>query len=335
MTSPSSPSSSPAPVYAGIDLGGTSIHAAAVRKGTILLEAGCKTPVGQGPDAVVEAIAGLFDELYRGTGDGTRLEGACVGAPGGIDPVTGIVHHAPNLGWSDYPLADRLSSRVELPVVVENDVNIGAIGEHRHGAGRGTHHMVALFVGTGLGGALIIDGKPLRGFRGVAGEVGHKIAVPGGRPCACGRAGCFEAYTSRTAMEALVRERLAEGRKSVVPEIMAQKGKTRMSSSVVEAALDQGDALMTEVLAEAQGHLATLVANLVNTVDPEMVVFGGGLVARLGDRFVAPIARQARPGFLSQKDAERIRIVPAELGDHSGTIGAAVVAAERFGPPSP
>ena len=325
------PTSPPTPVFAGIDLGGTSIHAAAVRDGTILVEVGAKTPVGEGPDAVVDEIAGLVDELRADLGEGTPLAGVCVGAPGGLDPETGIVHHAPNLGWSDYPLADELAQRVKLPVVVENDVNIGAIGEHAYGAGRGTHHMVALFVGTGVGGALIVRGKPLRGFRGVAGEVGHKIAVPGGRLCGCGRSGCFEAYTSRTAMEAILRERLAEGRESIVPEIMARKGKTRMSSSVIEEALDRGDPLMTEVMREAQGHLATLVANLVNTVDPEMVVLGGGIVARLGDRFVDPIARQARAGFLSQQGAERIRIVPAQLGDHSGTIGAAVVAAERLG----
>jgi glucokinase len=330
MTVPSRPAPSPSPIYAGIDLGGTSIHAAAVRQGEILADARSKTPGGTGPDAVVEEIADLLHELHRQLGTGSRLQGICVGAPGGVDPETGIVHHAPNLGWFDYPLGQALAARVELPVVVENDVTIGAIGEHAYGAGRGTRHLVALFVGTGVGGALIVDGVPLRGFRGAAGEVGHLIAVPGGRTCGCGRSGCFEAYASRTAMEALLRERMAEGRESVVPEIMSRKGKNRMSSSVVEAALDQGDPLMTEVLAEAQGHLATLVADLVNTVDPEMIVFGGGLVERLGTRFVDPIARQARPGFLSQEGADRIRIVPAELGDQAGTIGAAVVAGERF-----
>ncbi len=318
-------------VHAGIDLGGTSIHAAAVQAGTILAEAGCKTATGREPEAVVEQIAGLVDELRQAVGDATPLEGVCVGAPGGVDPVAGIVHHAPNLGWSDFRLADALTARTKLPVVVENDVTLGAIGEHVYGAGRGTRHLVALFVGTGVGGALVVNGAPLRGFRGGAGEVGHLVAIPGGRVCGCGRSGCFEAYASRTAMEAMIRERMAEGRKSVVPKIMKKKGKSRMSSSVFEAALDRRDPLMTEVLAEAQSHLATLVANLVNTVDPEMVVFGGGLVARLGARFVDPIARQARPAFLIQEGAERIRIVPAELGDHSATIGAAVVAVQRLG----
>lgn len=330
MAAPSPPTPASGPVYAGIDLGGTSIHGAAVREGSILAEASRKTRTGGDPDAVVEQIAELLADLRRQLGEATPTLGVCVGAPGGVDPETGVVHHAPNLGWFDYPLAEALAARVELPVVVENDVNIGAIGEHAYGAGRGTRHLVALFVGTGVGGALIVEGEPLRGFRGAAGEVGHIVAVPGGRVCGCGRSGCFEAYASRTAMEAILRERMAEGRRSAVPEIMSEKGKARMSSSVIEAALDQGDPLMTEVLLEAQGHLATLVANLVNTVDPEMIVFGGGLVERLGTRFVDPIAREARAGFLSQEGADRIRIVPGELGDHAGTIGAAVLAAERF-----
>lgn len=331
MTSSTEPPRSSAPVYAGIDLGGTSLHAAAIQDAAILAEAGCKTATGRGPDAVAEQIAGLVDDLRRRLGKGTPIRAICVGAPGGVDSETGIVHHAPNLGWSDYPLAERLSALVRLPVVLENDVTIGAIGEHTFGAGRGTRHLVALFVGTGVGGALIVDGIPLRGFRGAAGEVGHLVAVPGGRSCGCGRRGCFEAYASRTAMEAILRERIAEGRESAVPEIMVKKKKVRMSSSVIAAALDLGDPLMTEVLDEAQSHLATLVANLVNTVDPEMVVFGGGLVERLGARFVDPIAQRAREGFLSQQDAERIRIVPGELGDHAGTMGAAVAAAARFG----
>ncbi|NNK61626.1 MAG: ROK family protein, partial [Gemmatimonadetes bacterium] len=302
-----------------------------VRDGAILAEARCKTPTGKRSDAVPERIADLVDELRRELGENAPLGGVCVGAPGAVDSDTGIVHHAPNLGWFDYPLAEVLSALAKLPVVVENDVTIGAIGEHEWGAGRGTRDMVALFVGTGVGGALIVNGAPLRGFRGAAGEIGHLVAVPGGRVCPCGRRGCFEAYTSRTAMRAILEERMAEGRRSAVRKIMKKKGKTRMSSSVIEAALDRGDPLMTEVLAEAQSHLATLVANVVNTIDPEMVVFGGGLVARLGARFVDPIAREARAGFMSQEGAERIRIVPAELGDHAGTIGAAVVAGERFG----
>ena len=319
-----------APVYAGVDLGGTSIHAAAVRQGHVLSEIGAKTPRDASPADVLGLIADLVEELRDGLGRDAPLQGVCVGAPGAVDSEAGVVRNAPNLGWSNVRVARDLSGLLQLPVVVENDVTIGAIGEHRYGAGRGSSSLVAIFVGTGVGGAILLDGTPVRGFRGAAGELGHLIAVPDGRICGCGRAGCFEAYASRTAMEEILMERVREGRPSVVPGIMQEKEKTRMSSSVVEAALDEGDPLMTEVLAEVQSHLASLVANVVNTLDPEVVVFGGGLVARLGDRFVDPIAREARRGFLQQEGAEEIRVVPGTLGDQAGTIGAAGVAAERL-----
>lgn len=331
MPGPSEPHPAAAPIFAGIDLGGTSIHGAAVRDGGILAEAGAKTPLDGGVDQVVTRIAGLVGELREGLPSGDTLAGVCVGAPGAVDAEAGVVRHAPNLGWSNVPLADDLSALVGLPVVVDNDVNVGAMGEHVHGAGRGSRHMAAVFVGTGVGGALIVDGELHRGFRGAAGEFGHILAVPGGRLCGCGRRGCVEAYGSKTAMEAILRERMERGGRTSVLEMMAAKEKARISSSVIEAALEEDDPLMLEVMAEAQGHLATLVANLVNAVDPEVVVFGGGLVARLGDRFVDPIARAAREDFLQQEGAERVRIVPGQLGDHAGTVGAAAVAAQRLG----
>jgi len=284
-------------------------------------------------DEVLSRIVGLVGELRGSLGGADALRGVCVGAPGAVDPESGVVRHAPNLGWSDVPLAQKLSDLLDLPVVVDNDVNVGAIGEHVHGAGRGSRHMVAVWVGTGVGGALIVDGRIHRGLRGSAGEFGHLVAVPGGRACRCGRRGCFEAYASKTSMEAILRERMADGRNSSVPDIMAAKGKTRISSSVIDAALAEGDALMGEVLAEAQDHLATLVSNLVNAVDPEVVVFGGGLVERMGERFVGAIARKARRGFLQQDGAERIRIVPGTLGDDAGTVGAAAVAQRRLAQP--
>lgn len=335
MTTSSEPTRHPAPIFAGIDLGGTSIHAAAVRDGRILAKAGGKTPPDAGVNETLSRLADLVEELRGGLDGSQVLRGVCVGAPGAVDPDEGVVRSAPNLGWSDVPLAEGLSALVELPVVVDNDVNVGAVGEHVHGAGKGSGLMAAIFVGTGVGGALTIAGRVQRGFRGAAGEFGHLVAVPEGRVCPCGRRGCFEAYTSKTSMEAIVRERMAGGRKSSVLDIMAAKGKTRISSSVITRALDEGDALMEEVMAEAQHHLATLVANLVNAVDPEVIVFGGGLVARMGDRFVAPIARQAREGFLQQAGVERIRILPGSLGDKAGTVGAAAVAERRLSHPSP
>lgn len=317
-------------IYIGIDLGGTSIQTAAVRDGEVLAANKSKTKADQGSDVVIERIAATVESVREDLDDPDAVQGICIGAPGTFDPATGVVHTAPNLGWSDFPLAARLREATGLPVVVDNDVNVGAIGEHVHGAGRGALHLAALFVGTGIGGALIVDGSPHGGFRGAAAEFGHMVAVPGGRTCPCGREGCFEAYASKTAMETLVREKIAAGHESVVPSIIESKGKDRITSSVIEAALEEDDAVMTEVVRDAQFHLAILTANVVNAFDPQVVVFGGGIVERLGKDFVAPIAREAREHFLLRQGAERIAIVPAALGDHAGTIGAATIAARRF-----
>ena len=316
--------------YVGIDLGGTSIQTAAVRDGEVLAEEKTKTKAELGPDGVIERIAQTVRAVREELDDPQDVAGICIGAPGTFDAATGLVRTAPNLGWTNVPLAERLTAAVGLPVVVDNDVNVGAAGEHVHGAGRGTLHMAAIFVGTGIGGALILGGRSHSGFRGAAAEFGHLVAVADGRPCPCGRQGCFEAYASKRAMESIVREKVSEGRRSAVLEIMDDKGKKAITSSVIEAALEVKDAVMIEVVQQAQTHLGVLTANVVNAFDPQVVVFGGGVVERLGDAFVDPIATEAREHFLQREGADQVRIVPAALGDHAGTIGAAVVAQRRF-----
>jgi glucokinase len=215
-------------------------------------------------------------------------------------------------------------------VVVDNDVNIGVLGEHVYGAGQGALHMVGIWVGTGIGGGVIVNGQVVSGWRGAAGEIGHMVVQPNGRRCGCGRKGCVEAYASKTAMMAIIHEQIESGRKSVVPQVMAEKGKRRLTSSVVEAALEAQDAPMMEALETAQFYLGLLTANLVNVLDPQVVVFGGGLVERLGASFVDPVARAARKYYLQQKHAEAIRILPSMLGDDAGPVGAAVVASRRL-----
>jgi len=317
-------------VHIGIDLGGTSIQAAAVRGGEVLASDKTKTRPDEGVDAVIDRIVGAANAVRDDLDEPEAVAGLCIGAPGTIDVARGVVRTAPNLGWTDVALGDRLSEALGLPVVLDNDVNIGAVGEHVHGAGRGALDMAAIFVGTGIGGALIVDGHSHAGFRGAAAEFGHMVAVQGGRPCPCGREGCFEAYASKKAMESIVREKIEQGRQSIVLEIMEDKGKDRMTSSVIEAALEADDAVMIEVVHEARIHLGFLTANIVNAFDPQVVVFGGGVVERLGHDFVDPIAVEARGHFLQRKGAEEVKIVPAALGDHAGTVGAAVVAQRAF-----
>jgi glucokinase len=312
--------------FIGVDLGGTSILAAAVRQGDVLVEEKKKTRAEQGPEAIVDRVEAVIRKVLEAADDEGPAEAICIGAPGAVDRTSGVVRRAPNLGWENFPLGEHLEKRLGLPVILENDVNIGVVGEHVHGAGRGSLHVAAIFVGTGVGGGLVINGLPVDGFRGAAGEFGHIVVKPQGRLCPCGREGCVEAYSSKTAMEAMVREKIDEGRQSIVLDVMHDKGKDNLTSSVIEKALEEKDEVMGEVVRTAQYYLGLLTADVVNAFDPEVIVFGGGVVERLAESFVDPIALTAREHFLRREGAERIRIVPAALGDHAGTVGAAVIA---------
>ncbi len=318
-------------VFIGVDLGGTNIEAAAVRSGEVLARKKKKTRPEKGVDGVIgrieKAVRGVMEKMEATPAD---FAGLCIGAPGAVEPTTGIVRAAPNLDWKDVPLGPELRERLGLPVVVENDVNIGLLGEYVYGAGRGALDMVGIWVGTGIGGGLIVNGQLVNGWRGAAGEIGHMVVQPRGRRCGCGRRGCVEAYASKTAMMAMIEEAMDRGRKSAVPDIMADKDKRRLTSSVIEAALEAEDEPMREAVETAQFYLGLLTANLVNVLDPQVIVFGGGLVERLGRSFVEPVARTARQYYLQQRDAERIRIVPSALGDDAGPVGAAVVAYRRL-----
>ncbi|MFP4344690.1 MAG: ROK family protein [Anaerolineales bacterium] len=323
--------SSSDPIYIGVDLGGTNIEAAAVQNGKVLKSKKKKTHADEGVETVIdrieETVRKLFDKMDAGASD---FEALCIGAPGAVDTTTGVIHEAPNLkGWQDVPLGEDLEARLGLPVVVDNDVNVGVLGEYVYGAGQGSLHMVGIWVGTGIGGGIIVNGQPVYGWRGAAGEIGHIVVNPYGRTCACGREGCVEAYASKTAMRAMIEEQMARGRESVMPRIMEEKEKRRMTSSVIEDALEAEDALMIEAVKTAQFYLGLLTANLVNILDPQVIVFGGGLVKRLGESFLEPIILTAQKHYLQQEDADRIRIVPSVLGDDAGPVGAAVVASRH------
>lgn len=319
------------PVIIGVDLGATNIEAAAVRDGEVLASKKKKTRAKRGVEEVMDRIEKTVRKVMdKMDGDADDFAAVCIGAPGAVDNTSGVVRAAPNLDWQDVPLGDELRDRLGLPVMVENDVNIGVLGEHVYGAGKGALHMVGIFVGSGIGGGIVVDGTPHYGWRGSAGEIGHMVVQPRGRQCGCGRHGCVEAYASKTAMEAIIREEMERGRETEVFDIMEDKGKQKLTSSVIEASLEAGDPLMEEAVQDAQYYLGLLTANLVNVLDPEVVVFGGGVVERLGQDFIDPIGRTARQHFLQRRGAENIRLVPAELGDDAGPVGAAVVAQRRL-----
>jgi glucokinase len=315
----------------GIDLGGTKILAAVVdADGRIVAEAKVKTRPEKGPDAVIERMAQAAQEAVQRLKLGwDAIRGVGVGAPGPVDPDAGVVHHTPNLpGWEEVPLASQLGKSLGVPVFLENDVNLGTLGEHVLGAGQGTKDMVGIFVGTGTGGGLILDGKLRSGYRHAAAEIGHMILLADGPVCGCGKRGCAEALASRTAIERDIWLGIGAGRKSLIPELTGGDPE-RLTSGVLAQAMREGDPLVSEVVARAQWYLGLLTASIVNLVDPEMVVFGGGMMEALGEEFLPPIRVTARQYFMQQTGTDRVRIVAAKLGDHAGVLGAAALARQK------
>jgi glucokinase len=321
----------------GVDLGGTKILAAVVdRKGKILGEAKKSTMPASDADEIVKRLSKTVRKaIKKAKVSKKRVTAVGVGAPAPIDPKRGFVFHAPNIPMiTDFPLGDRLINALGLPVFVDNDVNVGTVGEHALGAGRGTKDMVGIFVGTGVGGGVIVNGRLRHGFRNSAGEVGHMVVGYKGQPdeaiCSCGRPGCLEAYASRTAIERDIRAAIVAGRKSIVTELLRKKGKDRMTSGVLAKALKKGDPVVTEVMERATIYLSVHAASIVNFYDPEMIVFGGGLVEALDERLLQPIRQTAPQWYIKKTDAEKVRIVAAKLGDYAGVLGAATIARRRM-----
>jgi glucokinase len=315
-------------LYAGIDLGGTSMIAVvANRKGKILGTSGCVTNPTEKPEELIDEIAGQVKAAAEAAGVRTKdLRAIGIGAPGAVDPKKGIVVRAPNLHWSDVPLARELKKRTGAKVALGNDVQVAILGEHAFGVAKGMKRVVGIWVGTGIGGGIIINGELNRGARGAAGEIGHTVFNENGPVCGCGRHGCVEAVASRTAIEREVRALSAKKGESLALKIMRERNKPRMTSSVLAAALEAHDPIVTEVLANAEHALGLLAGNLVNILDPDMVVIGGGVAQRLEKAFVGPIREVARSRFLRPDPDGRVRIEHATLGDYSGALGACALA---------
>ena len=312
----------------GVDLGGTKIQAAAVRSRKVAGTFRVPTPQTGAFDvaaAIVEAATQAVAEAREEVGD---VVGVGIGAPGTIDTEAGTVSSSPNLpGFqSTEPLAlgEMVSKGLGgTPVKLDNDVRIAILGEWQRGAGRGYRNLLGVWVGTGVGGGLILDGKLFQG-QGAAGEIGHTIVKPGGRVCSDGRKGHLEAYAGRGQMEAEARHRVKKGAKTDLFEIMERKGKTRLASGVWAESLEEKDKLAVELVDDAVEALAIGLASVQNLLSLEAIVVGGGLGDRLGAPFVERIAQEMKP-LLFVGD-EPPKLLTTEHGDLSGAVGGAVLA---------
>ncbi|MFH1763185.1 MAG: ROK family protein [Gemmatimonadota bacterium] len=311
----------------GLDIGGTNMVV-----GLVPLEGGAAVGVRKlptlsaagGEDVVrraVEAVEKSMEEVFRTEGGGrTQVAGIGIGAPGPLNRKTGVLLEAPNLGWRNFPLRSLVSEGLGLPAEVDNDANCATYGEWWMGAGRGSTVLVGLTLGTGIGGGLVVNGELHHGVSDAAGEFGHTTIDSTGRKCKCGNYGCLEAYASGPNIAARAVEGIEYGAESVLVELV-EGDLEKITAATVYEGVVLGDPYAHEVMKETAKLLGVGVANLINALNPDVVVIAGG-VTRAGDHLFIPLRKEVRRrAFRSAVDA--CRIVPAELSETAGVVGAA------------
>jgi glucokinase len=311
----------------GIDIGGTNIVVGTVAEdGTEVVGLVSEpTFAEQGADAVLERIVRLARASIAAA-RGRDIVGLGIGSPGPLDTARGIVLLTPNLGWTNYPLRDRLAGALGLPATLDNDANCAVFGEWWRGAARGADHVVGLTIGTGIGGGIVLGGEIYRGASDIAGEIGHMTIDSTGRRCKCGNYGCLEAYASGPAIAARAVEGVEAGAETALPQYV-DGDLTKITAQVVYEAAHDGDEYARDVVRDTAEFLGAGVANIINIFNPQVVVICGG-VTLAGDRLFAPLGRAVkRRAFKPAVDV--CRIVPGELTGTAGVYGAAAVYMQR------
>lgn len=304
----------------GIDLGGTNIAVGVVNdRYEIVARRSVPTGAERPAEEVIRDMGDAVEEALRQAGL-TAVDCASmgVGSPGACDPQTGVVKRAYNLNWFDVPVCRMLHQRFGIPVRLGNDANCAALAEVVAGAAVGCQDMVLITLGTGVGSGIISRGKILSGLRGGAGEAGHMLLVLDGEPCTCGRRGCWEAYSSATALIRQARQAAAEHPESLLAGAEEITGKT-----VFDAA-DRGDETANAVVDRFCDYLGAGVTNIVNALAPEVILIGGG-ISRQGERLLAPVRRYVEKNCFGGKDGAIPIIAAARLGNDAGIIGAAAL----------
>ncbi len=310
----------------GVDLGGTKILAGVFDdKLDCLGRAKKSTKAQRGPEAVVERIAAtVLEAIDECDLQPKQIRGLGIGAPGACDPEPGTVIFAPNLAWKNFPLKKELEKRLPFPVFVENDCNIQTLGVYEKELKARPRHMVGIFLGTGIGAGIILDGKLYRGFNRTAGEIGHMVLEVGGPKCGCGNKGCFEALASRTAIFKRLEAALKDGQKTVLTEMLGPDLED-LRSGDLRKAIKRRDKLVERIVEEAAEYTGIAVANIINLLNPEVVVLGGGVMDALEDEMLAIIIETAHD-YAMNGTAEGIEILASRLGDEAGITGGAVLA---------
>jgi glucokinase len=311
----------------GVDLGGTKILAGVFDHSLDCIgTAKLSTKSQRGVDKVVERIARCVqDAVDEADLTSKQIAGVGIGAPGAVDFGSGTVIFAPNMeGWKDVPLKKELEKTLGVPVFVENDCNISTLGVYVAELKSKPRSLVGIFVGTGIGGGLIVNGELYSGCGHTAGEIGHMVVEVNGPKCGCGNKGCFEAVASRTAIFQQIKAGVKDGQKTILTEMLGNDLED-LRSGDLRKAMRRGDKFVDRIIEGASEYIGIATANLINILNPEVVVLGGGVIEALADEMMSVIVETAKdyamPGTL-----KGVEIIASKLGDNAGITGAAVLA---------
>lgn len=312
----------------GLDLGGTKLFAGlADANGRIY--ATVKELTATSAEGLAEQLPAIVDKLLtEGGADRTEIAAVGVGSPGPLDPDSGIVIRTPNLPIRNFPLVSIMERALRIPTFLDNDVNVCTLGETLFGAGRGKACVVGLFVGTGIGGGIVIDGAIYHGASNNAGEIGHMVVQADGPLCGCGGKGHLEALASKTAMAREFEAALARGRHSRLFEL-ASPPYQRLDTNILRECLEGSDELVREVLVGAGHMLAVGCVSLTHVLAPDVIVLGGGVMEAVGD-FLLPLIRRETFESCMEGTFENTQIVSSALGDDAGILGAVALARSRL-----
>lgn len=316
--------------YVGIDLGGTNIVAGVVDENfNILVKESTKTKTPRPAQEIADDMVMVTKKAVEKAGlTMDQIDSVGVGTPGTANKQTGIVEYSNNLGFSDTPLVEMLEKGLGVKVYIENDANAAAFGEYLAGAGKSAGSMIAITLGTGLGGGVITDGKILTGFSYAGAELGHTVIVAHGRHCTCGRDGCWEAYSSATGLINMTKDAMAAHKDTVMWEL-CDGDIANVSGRTAFDGMRKGDAVATQVVDEFIEYLGIGIANMINVFQPEIICIGGG-ICKEGDTLIKPLVEKVLPQTYARKEENRTKIVVAELGNDAGVIGAAMLGTEKI-----